>query len=220
MLPKELKEIFHQLTVLKGRARIRYFWDYLRYPVLVTVFLCFVLGSLLSSYLTRKDALLNVIMVNPSSQEISDSEAFSDFFDQYGYKTYDGCLSNAKFYLGGEGTADYLYYESYSAMLVMLSSPQDIFIGYGDVYMRTVEQGILMDLSTICPEILAQIPEERILYSTAAGAKEPYPCAIALGQKAWLQKKGYFTEDCYIAIPERHANPQTAVEFVRFLLDA
>lgn len=220
MLPKELNEIIHQLTVLKGRARIRYCWDYLRYPILVTVFLCYVLGSLLTSYLTRKEALLNIIMVNPSTQTVSDMEAFSDFFAEYGYKTYDGCLGNAMFHLDGDGTGDPLYYENYSAMLVMLSSPQDIFLGCGDVYMRTVEQGILMDLRAICPEILEQLPPERILWSTAAGAKDPYPCAIALGQNAWLKARGYYTGDCYIAIPERHANSRTAVEFVRFLLEA
>jgi len=207
-------------TTLKGRARLQYIWDYLRLPILFTVFLCAVLGSLLSHYLNRKDALLNIIMVNPTSQTVADDAAFADFFDQYGYKTYGGCVSNAAFQLQGDGTGDYTYYESYTAMLVLLSSPQDIFMGWGDAYMRTVEQGLLMDLSLICPEVLAQLPEEAIVYSTAAGAKDPYPCAIALGKNSWLEAKGYYTAECYIAIPERHANPQSAVEFLRVLLDA
>jgi len=216
MKNKDLSEVLRNFAAQKGRAKVRYFRDYLLWPTVACVAALIMLGSLVYDMVTHRDPLLNVIMVNPISETAADEAAFGVFFAEYGYEAPAGSVSNAKF-LVEEGSLH--YHDSYTAMLVMLASPQDVFMGNGTAYLRTVEQGLLLDLSTVMPEVLQDIPEDRILYSDAAGAKESYPCAIALGENPWLEAHGYYRENCYFAIPERSENREIAKNFLLFLLE-
>ena len=200
MKDKELRVILKNFAALQGRAKLRYFRDYLLWSTVVILAGVIMLGSLVLDMVTHQEPLLNVIMVNSESDAESDDAAFAEFLDAYGYEAGAGRVANGKFQVA-EG--NFHYHEAYSAMLVTLSSPQDVFMGNGTAYLRTVEQGLLLDLSSVMPEVLQKIPSDQILYSDAAGAKEPYPCAIALEGNAWLTKHGYYSELCYLAIPER-----------------
>lgn len=141
------------MTALKGRDRLQYIWDYLRWPILIVVCTCMAVGSLASHYLNRQDPLLNVIFINSTPENMAD-EGFDDFFREYGYVPYEGCVSSTMFTLETENV---YYYEDFMALMAVMSGDQDIFMGNGPAFEQIAGEGNLTDLSSVLsPELLEE----------------------------------------------------------------
>lgn len=212
---KPVQDMITTFRGLSGRARLQYAWDYFRYPLLVAVCVIWLLGALIAQYVTHRDPLLDVIMVNPATPSAIDAGAFDAFLEEYGYERFEGSVSIASFLLNREGNPH--YQEDYMTLMVRLTGEPDLLFGTGPEYLEIANQGRLADLSQFLPEELLKKHEGALLFSDSAGEREPYPCAVLLPRGHWMTGQ-YYGEGCWLGVLERAGHWDTAREFVEYLL--
>lgn len=203
---------------MSTKTKIEYVWDYYKWHIIGSIAAVAFVGSMIYHFVSYREPLLNVIMINSNDSYNTDDSGFVEFQDAYGYDTEDFPISLASFYLGEGEDAATAYYQDYQAFATMVAAGgEDLFFGTGDVYLNYCEQGALADLSTILsPELLAKY-EDHLIYSTADGEVAPYPCAIELSDHAWLRKYNYY-DTCYFGIFYRNQNADACKQFAEFLL--
>lgn len=212
---RTVRDMMTTFRGLSGRARLQYAWDYFRYPLLVAVCVIWLLGALIAQYVTRRDPLLEVIMVNPSTPFAMDAGDFDAFLEEYGYERFEGSVSIASFLLNREGGPR--YQEDYMTLLVLLTGQPDLFFGTGPEYLEIADQGRLADLSQLLPEEVLKKHKSALLFSDSAGEREPYPCAVLLPQGHWMTGQ-YYEGECWFGVLERAGHWDTAREFAEYLL--
>lgn len=203
---------------MSTKTKIGYIWDYYRWHMIGGIAAIAFVGSMIYHFVTYRDPLLNVIMINSNDSYNTDTSGFNEFQDIYGYASEEYPISLASFYLGEGDDASTAYYQDYQAFATMVAAgEQDLFFGTGDVYLTYCEQGALADLSTILsPELLNEY-EDCLIYSTADGEVEPYPCAIELTDNEWIRKNNYY-DSCYFGVFYRNQNVDACKQFAEFLL--
>ena len=66
---------------LSNKAKVQYIWDYYRLHIIVGVAAVLIIGSVIHHFVTYREPLLNVIMINTSSGEATSSDGFNEFLD-------------------------------------------------------------------------------------------------------------------------------------------
>lgn len=205
---------------LSKKAKVQYIWDYYRLRILVIVLCTAAAISLIHHYVTYREPLLNVLMINTTSGDMTTDDGFDEFLDAYGYdkKEYPVSLYGA-LYIPEEKDAAISAYQDYEILSTMIAAgDEDIFFGTGDVFLAYAEQGAFTDLSNILSEETFEKYKDNMIYSTDDGESEPYPCAIEITDNEWLKKNGYYDSSCYFGIFYRSENTQAAAQFAEFLL--
>lgn len=203
---------------LSNEAKVQYIWDYYKIHIFGTLIVVFILVSLIIHYVTYQEPFLNVIMINCNDPLDSDASGFDEFLENAGYDPNEQTVSLSSSLSFSENIFGDSYQELSVLATMIAAGGQDLFFGTGNIYLDYAEQGALMDLSTVLPAETLNVYEGHLLYSTNAGEKDPYPCAIELTDNAWLEKNNYYNT-CYFGIFDRTQNPDAAVEFATFLLD-
>ena len=211
-----VRDMFTTFKSLSGKEKLRYAWDYFRYPALIAGCLLAFLISQLVHYITYRDPYLQVLAINPQRLVMEEENWFDDFFFQQGYERFQGDVQTIGISSGGD--EDLYRYENYLSMATRLNAGNDLLLGIGLDYEQVAKEGALADLSELLPEELLRMYEDQLLYSTNNGTTQSYPCAIFLEESEWLQQTGCYPDGCYFAICHQSANPQTAVEFAKYLL--
>ncbi len=203
---------------MSTKAKIGYVWDYYKWHIIGTIAAVSFVISMIHHYVTYRDPLLNVIMLNCNNSYNTDSSGFDEFQAVYGYDPEEYPISLASFYLAEGDNATSASYTDYQALTTMIAAGgEDIFIGTGDTYLAYCKEGALLDLSTILsPDLLSEY-EDCFIYSTAGGEVAPYPCAIELTDNSWIRKNNYY-DTCYFGIFYSNQNPDACKEFAEFLL--
>lgn len=204
---------------LSNKAKVEYIWDYYRWHIIGVIFaLAFIIYTV-HHYVTYREPFLNVIMINCNNSYDTTTEGFDEFQAAYGYDTeeYPVALAAGLYFPEGENAMAMSYTDIQALAAYIASGEEDLFFGTGDVYLNYCEQGVLIDLSTIlAPELLAKY-EDCLIYSTADGEVDPYPCAIELKDNAWIKKYNYY-DTCYFGVFYQPHNLEGAIEFAEFLL--
>lgn len=203
---------------LSNKAKVQYVWDYYRWPIIITVCIAAFVISLISHYITYREPLLNVIMINCNDPMNSTDDGFDAFLEQYGYENYEGAisLSSSLTFYEGQGSASYNDLQVLTMMVA--AGGQDLFFGTGDRFLNYAEQGALTDLSTILPEETLEKYKDCLLYSTDNGESAPYPCAIELTGNQWLESNNYYNT-CYFGIFSQTTHMDTCAQFAEFILN-
>ncbi len=211
-----VRDMFATFKSLSGKKKLRYAWDYFRYPILVAGCLLIFLISMLVQYVTYREPYLQVVAMNPQRELLEEENWFDDFLSRGGYERFPGDVEIVG--IKADGGGDLGQYESYITMATRLNGGCDILLGTGADYEQAAREGALADLSAVLPEELLMQYEGQLLYSTNNGSVASYPCAIFLEGSLWAQQTGCYPDGCYFAICHQSANPQTAVEFAKYLL--
>lgn len=210
-----MREVIEHAKEMPPKERLLYLWEYFGgYAIALAVVLGLFI-SIIVSIVTQVDPLLEVVMVDNSVISQSDEEAFADFFEKYGYETYDGCVQVASFILNEN---DPNYAETHMALTALVIGKQDILMGDGEVFQSLMDGGATADLrSFLSPELLEKYAD-KLVYSTADGTAESYPCAIRLDTCDWLQAYPYFEKGCWFGISRNTAHPEAAADFAEYVL--
>ncbi len=207
---------------LSNKAKVQYIWDYYRLHIIVGVAAVLIIGSVIHHFVTYREPLLNVIMINTSSGEATSSDGFNEFLDAYGYDRKDNPVSvfgSLQFVDTGINlTETYSNYEVLSTMIA--AGEEDLFFGTGDVFLDYAKQGAFIDLRNILSDETLSKYEGSILYSTDDGETEEYPCAIELTDNEWLKENGYYSDgNCYFGVIYHTEIPDATAQFAKFLLE-
>ncbi len=203
---------------MSTKAKIGYVWDYYKWHIIGTIaavsFVCYTVHY----YVTYREPLLNVIMLNCYDSYNTDNSGFYEFQETYGYDPEEYPISLASFYLAEGDNAASASYTDYQALTTMIAAGgEDLFFGTGDTYLTYCEQGALLDLSTILSPELMEEYNDCLIYSTSDGEVDPYPCAIELTGNDWLRKNNYY-DTCYFGIFYSNQNLDACTQFAEFLL--
>lgn len=203
---------------MSTKTKIGYVWDYYKWHIIGTIAVVAFVISMIYHFVSYRNPLLSVIMINNNDPYNTDSSGFDEFQETYGYDPEEYPISLASFYVADGDDAAFKSYEDYQALATMIAAgDEDIFLGIGDTYLTYCESGALLDLSTILsPELLSEY-EDCLIYSTADGEVDPYPCAIELSDNEWLRKNNYYST-CYFGVFFRNQNLDACKEFAEFLL--
>lgn len=201
---------------MSTKTKLEYVWDYYKWHIIGTIAVAAFVISMVYHYVSYREPLLNVIMINCSDSYQADSHGFYEFQEAYGYEPDEYPVSVASFFLAEDDAA--ASYTDYQALTTLIAAGgEDLFFGTGTTYLSYCEQGAMIDLSTILsPELLAEY-EDCLIYSTADGETAPYPCAIELTDNEWLRKNNYY-DTCYFGIFYNNQNLNACREFAEFLL--
>ena len=202
---------------LPNKAKAQYLWDYYRWPFIITVAIVSFIIYMAYHFVSYRDPLLNVIMINCNDPYSSTADGFNEFLAEYGYdpEVSDISISSTLRFYDGEYSTSYTDYQTLTVMIA--AGGQDLFFGTGSMFTDCADQGTLIDLSTVLPAELLEQYQAPLLYSTDGGEVEPYPCAIELTNNSWLKKNNYY-DTCYFGIFYQSQNPNTAAQFAEFLL--
>lgn len=206
---------------LSTKQKIEYVWDYYRWHIIAVIFGITIIVSAILHVITYKEPLLSVMMLN-SYRSMSDSSemGFDEFFEAYGYESFDGALELKKdLYFDENGNTNQEDYRNYEIMLALLiGGDYEIFLGTGDVYLEFVQQGFFADLSEILSEDLLEKYKEQMVYSDEMGECAEYPAAVLLKNNQWLNRNNYYKEECYFGIVKGANMTDSVTEFSEFLL--
>lgn len=206
---------------LSNKAKIQYIWDYYRLHILVTIVAVAIIGSLIHHFVTYREPLLNVIMINTVSGDMTNADGFDEFLDAYGYdkKDYPVSLFGSLRFPETDAATSALSYQDYEVLATMIAAgDEDLFFGTGDVFLNYAEQGAFMDLSKVLsPEIFEKY-KDNMIYSTDDEECDPYPCAVEITDNEWLKKNGYYDGSCYFGIFYRVEDLEAPTQFAEFLL--
>lgn len=205
---------------LSSKAKVQYIWDYYKLRILVIVLCTAAAISLIHHYVTYREPLLNVLMINTTNGTMTTADGFDEFLDAYGYdkEEYPVSLYGA-LYIPEEKDAAVSAYQDYEVLATMIAGgEEDIFFGRGDVFLAYAEQGAFTDLSDILSEETFEKYKDSMIYSTDDGESVPYPCAVEITDNEWLKKNGYYGGSCYFGIFFRSEKTEVTSQFAEFLL--
>ena len=203
------------------KEKVEYIWGYYRWHILAFICGIAVIVSAVRQTVTYREPLLSVIMLNSySSMADTTGSGFKEFFEAYGYESFEGALELKKdLYFHGEGETNYEDYQNYEILLALLMAGDfELFFGAGDVYLEFVNQGYFVDLSELLSKHLLECYEGNLIYSDDMGESQPYPCAIKLSGNEWLSENNYYCDECYFGILRQANTPEIVAEFAEFLL--
>lgn len=203
---------------LSKKAKAQYIWDYYRWPIIIALVVIGVTASLIRHFVTYREPILNVIMINCNNVAEVDNSGFDEFLEAYGHDPEDTPveLSSSLYFTEGDNSTSYNDYQVLSVMIA--AGDQDIFMGTGSTYLDYANQGVLKDLSTLLPQETLEKYKDHLIYTTIGGETEAYPCAIELTDNAWVQKNQYYNT-CYFGVFTQSQNQDVAAEFTEFLLN-
>ena len=203
---------------LSNKDKIQYIWDYYRFHILGTIAGVALVVFLIHHFITYRDPLLNVIMINCNDPYGVDESGFDEFLDEYDYddENYVSLTATLQF-ADGATYAD--AYNEYQVLTTMVAAgDQDLFFGTGDVFLSYARDGALVDLSTVLSEELLEKYEDKLIYSTDNGKVASYPCAIEITDNEWLKKNNYY-DTCYFGIFCDNQGIEPCRQFAEFLLE-
>ena len=207
---------------LSGKAKVQYIWDYYKLPIFASIFCIAAAASLIHHYVTYREPVLNVLMINSISGPMTTEDGFDEFLDAYGYDKEEFPVSlygSLYFPEDTQSAAAADSYQNYEILATMIAAgDNDIFFGTGDTFLSYAEQGALMDLSKVLSPEMFEKYEDSMIYSTNSGESDPYPCAIEIKDNSWLKRSGYYDGSCYFGILFRSENTTAATQFAEFLL--
>lgn len=211
----EKKTDFKALT---NRAKVQYIWDYYRWPILIAVVVAAFIISLAHHYITYKDPLLNVIMINVNDSMSADDSGFHEFLQANNYNPKNSPVSLSANLMFPEGDTSGSYNDLQVLSVMIAAGGQDLFFGTGDIFLNYANQGALADLRTVLSEDTLAKYQDHLIYSTDDGETDSYPCAVELTDNRWLKQNNYY-DSCYFGVFSRSGNPDTAKQFADFLLN-
>ena len=166
------------LKEMSTKQRIGYIWDYYKWHMIGAVLAVSVAVSILHHFITYREPLLNIIMINGGNNVVSEeNNGFNEFLSAYGYDPSESPIACSSFYFPENDTAvSSAYLEQQALIAIIAAGEQDILLGNGTVYENYCRQGALVDLSTILsPELLSSY-EDSFLHLCRHRGK----CAVSM----------------------------------------
>lgn len=198
---------------LSTQDKFAYIWDYYKGPIIAVLCVVFLISNVVKTIANHKDPTLAVLMINSSSKETT-------FFDDIikGESEDALVLLNATLGFSDAGITMGNYLDDTVLSAHLNNSTFDLFFGTGEKFNYVAEEGFLIDLRDILSkESFESIPEDDLIYSTANGHTEKYPCAVKI--KSNLFTSIYYPDsEPYCGVVYNDPNPEVAGMVIEKLL--
>lgn len=159
---KEEREAIKNATFKK---RAEYFWDYYKIHTIVIVFVAILLGAFANSYLTAKDTVLYVAMINSYAETEAIEEIEANYLEllDVNTKKYDVILSNSIYLNYEEQDTNHVY--SVQTLVTLVSAGEvDILASEEATYVELAYQEMFMDIEELLTEEELAMYEDQLFY--------------------------------------------------------
>ena len=201
------------------KKRIQYIWDYYKLWIIVGIFALSTFISSIHQYLTAKESLLTLIMLN-SSIPVSETVFAKDYLTARNYDSakYELVVSSLELNMTAESYQQD-YYTVQSMIVRLTSGDIDIFSAPADLFKSYREEGYLMNLEHIFTEAELSPYENYLVYTTDSETNKTYPCAFDFSENKWMKEHKYYTNSCHMGILYNSSNPEQAKDFLLYILN-
>ena len=212
----EAKPNFKEMTYKK---KLEYIWDYYKFFILGSIFIIYALSSTIYNHFTEKECLLKMIMVNGTIPY--DGAIFADdFLLEKGFNpdTQEIIVSSVGLTLS-EKTYQQDYYTVQALIARLTSGDIDIMSAPPEIFKDYAQEGYFLNLQTIFSEDELALYKEYLVYATDINTNENYPCGLDLSNNTWIEKYGYYYDDCQFGILYNLPHLETTKEFLLYILN-
>ena len=208
-----------KLRELPPKKRITYIWDYYKLWIIGGIFVISTLVSSIHQYITAKDCLLQLIMVN-ADIPITETVFAEDYLTarEYDLNEYELIASSAKLKMTKESVAE--DYQVTQATIARLTSGDiDIFSAPADILKPYLEEGYMLSLEDIFTDDELSKYEDYLVYTSDPATKQDYPCAFDFSENEWIKSHGYYNGSCQFGILYNCSNVEQAKDFMLYILN-
>ena len=201
------------------KERIGYIWDYYKVTFLV-IFLCvFFFGGLLLQYLSYKEPVLELMMVNSYQYDSTDLEnSFGDFLNENGYDAGKDIITiNSTINLDVRSGED--YDDQITMQTLVATGTYSGFFSDESVFEFYAPAGYFRDLSLLLTEDELALLSDCLIYGRTEDDPTEYPCGLILDSSncSWLSSTNY--DVCYFGILNGNLSNELSAAFLRYIID-
>ncbi len=229
-------------SMMTGRQRAHYIWDYYKLPIVVLCIILYIIGYSVYRHFTDKDMLFYSALVNVNASEDFSKHLSDDFLTAHGGDPRkEEIVLYDNWYLTTDPESQYHEYAYATRMKVLASIDSeeiDVVLMNKEAFDAFAQNGYLYNIDeflaqydpklheTLEPyfvdniEIVSDNYNDVVLDPTVEYVAETteYPMAIDMGASPFVVDAG-FDSTMYLAVIGNTPRPEMCVEYIRYLLD-
>lgn len=208
------------LKGMKPKDKVAYIWEYYKLPIIAVILVGAFLFSFLWHFVTKKEVLANVMVVNAIVQDREDEQdMFSDFLKKEGYNAKKQQISlNDSLFVDPSSSDSSSMYSYQSLQTIMIAGGVDVFLSDEKLFDDLNKNTEFKDLSTILDPSTLEKYKDSIIMATDEETKTQYPSGIILKNNAWVEKKGLYKQDAVIGISISSKNDKVNKQILDMIL--
>ena len=136
------------LKTMTWKQRIGFVWDYYRLVILAVVAVIILIGMTVHHYMTTKEDISQIVLVNAKSMPADEEPDFSEFMEQYGYDpAAREVVVNDAYYVDLTSTDTSNLYSYQSLQTVIAGGGVDVLGADEMVFENLAQSGAIADLT-------------------------------------------------------------------------
>lgn len=210
-----------KLHRLHGRQKIQYIWDYYKLPIFICLIFIYILGYIAYGYLTHKETILSVALINVASEEHLTTMLSEEFLKENHINTDKNEVSlYTGLYLTADDTNDnYQYaYATNIKLLGMIDAQElDVVLMNEEAFDIFSERGYLYELENLLKEKDKEQYEKLSPYLKSAGkSTDNAKLALELSHAPLIQEMD-FNGEIYFGIIANTTHLDNCVDYINYL---
>ena len=219
-LRDEIRMQHEKMSQESFSKKLKYFWDYYKIHVMITVFLACMFGSILHTIVSQKDTLLSIALIN-AFPNVEDELLMEDFENYLGLDNKkQQVLIDSTYYLDDDSTSPYATTYSQKFSTNAMAGKLDVVLAdihnfdfYGNL-------GFFQDLSFILSKEMLDKYHDSLYYVDHPydETSELVPIGIRIDQVGKMQETScYPGTDAYFGILTDTEHIDTALLYLEYL---
>ena len=174
------------LKTMTWKQRIGFVWDYYRLVILAAVAVIILIGMTVHHYMTTKEDVSQIVLVNAKSMPADEEPDFSEFMEQYGYDTAaQEVVVNDAYYVDLTSTDTSNLYSYQSLQTVIAGGGVDVLGADEMVFENLAQSGAMADLTQYFSKDELEQLKDYIFYVEDKDTGDTFAAGIRLGAGSW-----------------------------------
>lgn len=208
------------LKTMTWKQRIGFVWDYYRLVILAVVAVIILIGMTVHHYMTTKEDISQIVLVNAKSMPADEEPDFSEFMEQYGYDTAaQEVVVNDAYYVDLTSTDTSNLYSYQSLQTVIAGGGVDVLGADEMVFENLAQSGAIADLAQYFSKDELEQLKDYIFYVEDKDTGDTFAAGIRLGAGSWSVEHGYYEKECILGIALGSEHKEAAEQMFRYLLE-
>ena len=216
------------LKTMTWKQRIGFVWDYYRLVILAVVAVIILIGMTVHHYMTTKEDVSQIVLVNAKSMPADEEPDFSEFMEQYGYDTAaQEVVVNDAYYVDLTSTDTSNLYSYQSLQTVIAGGGVDVLGADEMVFEKLCQHERssdtypldIADLTQYFSKDELEQLKDYIFYVEDKDTGDTFAAGIRLGAGSWPVEHGYYDKECILGIALGSEHKEAAEQMFHYLLE-
>lgn len=211
----EKKTPFKELSTSQ---KVDYIMDYYKIHIIVAIIIIIAVVSIVRDITSKKDTVINCLMINFVGDETSLDESFDEFLEKNNYNPdKDEVSTNTALSLDVSDQTS--FQQMFTLNSLMASSTYSGFFSDSKTFNHYAEQSYFIELEKVVSEELMNKYKDYIIYGVDTSTGKKYPCGVKLTKDncKWLKSNDLYDE-CYMGFCFSDESKESISQFAEFIL--